>query len=199
MKLLRCLSMDPPWPEYGGGRRGAQEHYKLQRVEDMPTFIRQGLHESSAVVHPDGCHVWMWTLGRYVVTGQAAWILQRLGARPVKLFPWVKTGEPVDDEQLTEDNLRLSLGQYGRSAHEFLMFGVIGRLPQLPSGRSESDVIVAPVPTENGKRIHSRKPPEAYAKIEAISPGPRLELFARTARDGWDRWGFEAPPQAVTA
>jgi N6-adenosine-specific RNA methylase IME4 len=28
--------------------------------------------------------------------------------------------------------------------------------------------------------------------IERVSPGPRLEMFSRRARIGWDTWGDEA-------
>jgi tRNA A37 threonylcarbamoyladenosine synthetase subunit TsaC/SUA5/YrdC len=41
------------------------------------------------------------------------------------------------------------------------------------------------------KREHSRKPDELYEIIESCSPGPYLELFARTRRDGWLSWGNE--------
>jgi N6-adenosine-specific RNA methylase IME4 len=42
------------------------------------------------------------------------------------------------------------------------------------------------------KREHSRKPDEVYDIIEACSPGPRLELFARGVRPGWVCWGNQA-------
>ncbi len=42
------------------------------------------------------------------------------------------------------------------------------------------------------KREHSRKPDEQYEIIEACSPGPFLELFARGNRDGWATWGNQA-------
>ena len=35
-------------------------------------------------------------------------------------------------------------------------------------------------------REHSRKPDEFYDVVEACSPGPRLELFARGGADGVD-------------
>ena len=38
---------------------------------------------------------------------------------------------------------------------------------------------------------HSVKPEEAYSRIERVSPGPRLEMFARAERPGWDVWGNE--------
>ena len=42
------------------------------------------------------------------------------------------------------------------------------------------------------RREHSRKPEEAYERIEALCEGPYLEMFARASRAGWDRWGNEA-------
>lgn len=38
---------------------------------------------------------------------------------------------------------------------------------------------------------HSAKPPEFLEIIEQVSPGPRLEMFARTTREGWSCWGNE--------
>jgi hypothetical protein len=47
---------------------------------------------------------------------------------------------------------------------------------------------------ETRKREHSRKPDEQYDLIEACSPGPHLELFARHPRAGWTVtvWGEES-------
>jgi N6-adenosine-specific RNA methylase IME4 len=42
------------------------------------------------------------------------------------------------------------------------------------------------------RREHSRKPDEAYQRIEALCDGPYLEMFARTRRPGWDVWGNES-------
>ena len=40
------------------------------------------------------------------------------------------------------------------------------------------------------RREHSRKPDEAYELIERMYPDlPRIELFARQARPGWDAMG----------
>ena len=48
------------------------------------------------------------------------------------------------------------------------------------------------------KREHSRKPDEAYDIMEACSPGPYLELFARGTRKGWTAWGNQADEYAPT-
>jgi N6-adenosine-specific RNA methylase IME4 len=38
---------------------------------------------------------------------------------------------------------------------------------------------------------HSAKPDLQYDAIERLVGGPRLELFARSARPGWSAWGNE--------
>jgi hypothetical protein len=47
---------------------------------------------------------------------------------------------------------------------------------------------------------HSRKPDEAYEIIERMYPGlPRIELFARGRRPGWDAWGNQANTDGTEA
>lgn len=36
---------------------------------------------------------------------------------------------------------------------------------------------------------HSRKPEQVVSYLERVSPAPRLEMFARGPRPGWDVWG----------
>jgi N6-adenosine-specific RNA methylase IME4 len=50
----------------------------------------------------------------------------------------------------------------------------------------------------NWKRMgkaHSRKPEAFQDMVETVSPGPRLELFARRARPSWTVWGNEVGGQ----
>jgi N6-adenosine-specific RNA methylase IME4 len=45
------------------------------------------------------------------------------------------------------------------------------------------------------RREHSRKPDEAAEALERLfGPVPRIELFARQRRPGWEAWGNEMPP-----
>lgn len=37
---------------------------------------------------------------------------------------------------------------------------------------------------------HSAKPPAFLDVVEEVSPAPRVELFARAQRLGWDSWGW---------
>jgi N6-adenosine-specific RNA methylase IME4 len=81
------------------------------------------------------------------------------------------------------------VGFYFRNVTELLLFGTRGRNARtLAPGRRQVNLIAT------RKREHSRKPDEIYPVIEACSPAPRLELFARGVRQGWTAWGNEASP-----
>jgi N6-adenosine-specific RNA methylase IME4 len=77
------------------------------------------------------------------------------------------------------------VGFYFRNVTELLLFGIRGRMRTLQPGRTQVNLVAT------RKREHSRKPDEVYDLVEACSPGPRLELFARFAREGWHQWGNE--------
>jgi N6-adenosine-specific RNA methylase IME4 len=77
------------------------------------------------------------------------------------------------------------VGFYFRNVTELVLFGVRGSLRTLPPGRRQVNLL------GTMKREHSRKPDELYGIIEACSPGPFLELFARHRRRGWRQWGEE--------
>jgi N6-adenosine-specific RNA methylase IME4 len=83
------------------------------------------------------------------------------------------------------------VGFYFRNVTEILLFGIRGSMRTQEPGRTQVNVIAS------RKREHSRKPDEAYDVIEACSPGPYLELFARHPRSGWVQWGNEVE-QAAT-
>ena len=83
------------------------------------------------------------------------------------------------------------VGFYFRNVTELVLFDVRGSLRTLAPGRRQVNMI------ESRKREHSRKPDELYEVIEACSPGPYLELFARYPREGWTVWGNEAAEEVV--
>jgi hypothetical protein len=79
------------------------------------------------------------------------------------------------------------VGFYFRNTTEIVLFGVRGANARtLRPGRKQVNVFRV------RKQEHSRKPDELYDIIEACSPGPYLELFARGGRPGWSSWGNQA-------
>ncbi|HYG09222.1 MAG TPA: MT-A70 family methyltransferase, partial [Pyrinomonadaceae bacterium] len=79
------------------------------------------------------------------------------------------------------------VGFYFRNVTEVILFGVRGKNARtLDAGRSQVNMI------QTRKREHSRKPDEQYEIIQACSPGPYLEMFARGERKDWAVWGNQA-------
>lgn len=96
-------------------------------------------------------------------------IMQAWGFRYVTMLTWHKVGAP-------------GMGSYFRIDTEHCLFGVRGHAPVPPAKRLRN-LIAAP----RGK--HSEKPGALLDMAERVSPGPRVELFARRRRPGWDAWG----------
>ena len=84
---------------------------------------------------------------------------------------------------------KIGLGYFVRNQHELPLVATRGDMPcPLPANRT------AP------RREHSRKPDEAYELIEQMYPElPKIELFARQRRNGWDAWGNEVPGDEAVA
>src|SRR6516165_10042915 len=82
---------------------------------------------------------------------------------------------------------KIGNGFWNRNQHEHLLIGRRGNFPVPKPADRPSSVIHAP------RREHSRKPDEVYALIERMYPDlPKIELFARPGRPGWDAWGNQA-------
>lgn len=83
---------------------------------------------------------------------------------------------------------RMGTGYWFRNQHELLLIGTRGDIPAPAMGEQFTSLQMAPV------GAHSAKPSFAHELAEAYWPYlPKIELNARTRRDGWDAWGFEAP------
>lgn len=88
------------------------------------------------------------------------------------------------------------MGCFPRPSHEPLLVCRRGHVSWTPSFAATGTPSVQrwnqPRGQHNGGKQHSRKPDGALDLIEIVSPAPRVELFARRARFGWDYWGDEA-------
>lgn len=160
----KTIVADPPWAEIGGGKicRGAQCHYPVVKDKDILALMQNAPCWRPAA----DCHLWLWITNNRLPLGLE--IMAALGFRYVTNLVWVKD--------------RFGIGQYLRGQHELCLFGVRGQA-MMPPIRNVPSVVNAP------RREHSSKPGESYRVIERVSPSPRLEMFSRTKRDGWDVWG----------
>lgn len=167
---------DPAW-SYGdnlpGPGRGAAKHYSTMSLADI-IEMGQMVREVSAT----NAHLYLWCPNGFVE--EAHEVVRAWGFRTdnKQILTWVK---------MTNDGsrIRIGMGRNYRNATEHCIFAVRGRLPVLR--RNAANVIFAP------RAVHSAKPQEFYDLVTSMSPGPRLELFSRTRRDGFEGWGFEHP------
>jgi N6-adenosine-specific RNA methylase IME4 len=92
------------------------------------------------------------------------------------------------------DKVRIGLGYWFRDRHEFILIGVRGNVVPPAPGTQDESLFSEP------KGKHSAKPEHVASMIDRLWPTiPKIELFARRRRDGWDTWGLEAPDQFVDA
>lgn len=171
-----CILADPPWKESGGGKskRGADRHYPLMSTKDIAA-LRVG-----TLAH-DNCHLWLWVTNNFLPDGLK--VMEAWGFRYVTNLCWHKTK--------ADGGTAIGLGQYLRGSHELCLFGVRGRLGPggTPYGMEPNPVVPSVQSAERTK--HSAKPGLFRAAIEEVSPGPRIELFARESAPGWDVLGNE--------
>ncbi len=160
-----------------GGSRGAANHYPTLTLEELQTLPVQS-------VAADRAHLYLWTTSSFVV--EAHVLAESWGFSPKVLVPWIKTKKNSHSHVLQSGGdlyagVRMGMGLYIRHCAEFILFCVRGKSP---TARNDVlGVLFAP----QGK--HSEKPSEAYNFIDRLSPPPRLELFAREPREGYQVWG----------
>lgn len=169
--------VDPPWrynDKLPGPKRGAAKHYRTlsyDEIEQLPVWR----------IAEDNAHLYLWTTNSFME--EACRLVRTWGFEPVTLVTWVKTKASVIDPESPED-LAFGMGHYWRSATEHAVFARRGRLPA--QSRSVRNVIFAPL------GAHSEKPRAFYQAVAKVSPGPRIDMFARPRHPGFDAWGDQA-------
>lgn len=158
----RTIVVDPPW-SYTDRGFSRRNAGARYRCLTFSEIAAVPIETWSAA----DAHLYLWTTNAFV---EQAYSLARLwGFRPVTLVTWRKT--------------QMGTGHYFRNTTEHAIFAVRGALPVL-----RHDVrgdFTAP------RGRHSAKPDAFYEIVESMSPGPRLDVFARRRRAGWSAFGDE--------
>jgi len=172
---FRCIVADPPWAQgLTGGWKRRPNSAKALPYPTMTVDQIKALPVGDAA-EPDA-HLWLWTTNAFLEDGFA--VMRAWGFRYLAPIHWVKPS---------------GLGNYFIHRTQTILFGY-RKTCRFPARRYAPNIIT----TGNPAR-HSEKPEEAFALIEAVSPGPRLELFARRLREGWTVWGNEVEGNAKPA
>jgi N6-adenosine-specific RNA methylase IME4 len=165
-KLYGVIYADPPWfydnVPMGDGHRLIENHYPTMALDDIKAL---------PVHAADDCILFMWAT--VPLLAKAFEVLDAWDFEYRSMSTWVKD--------------KIGIGYWVRSQCEHLLLATKGDVPSPAPGEQYPAVIGAP------RGRHSEKP-DIFAKhIERIYPNvPKLEMFARAARPGWDVWGNEA-------
>ena len=150
---------------------GKYKTSKKQRATDLPyksMTLEEILRLPVKVLGSDDAHLWLWTTNQFLEDG---FILMR--AWGFKYLAPIHVIKPS------------GIGNYFVHRTQTLLFGYKTKCV-FPLQRYRPNIINVSDP-----KRHSEKWDETYEYIENISPEPRLELFARRKRPGWDVWGNE--------
>jgi N6-adenosine-specific RNA methylase IME4 len=162
----RLLYVDPPW---------RYEHVETENRAIENQYPTMGLDEIAALDVPaaDDAVLFLWATSPKLDEAM----------RVIEAWRFVYRTCAVWDKEL------IGMGYYFRQQHELLLVAARGSLPVPEPSARPSSVIRS----RRGK--HSEKPVEVYEILEAMYPDftalDRVELFARSLRDGWAAWGNE--------
>ena len=167
---------DPPWQFQNRTGKVAPEHRRLNRYATMTVADIKALPVCELAA--DRSHLYLWVPNALLPDGLD--VMRAWGFEYKTNIGWEKVrhdGQPDGR----------GVGFYFRNVTEILVFGIRGTSNRtLAPARSQINLI------RTVKREHSRKPDELVSLIEACSPGPYLEMFARGDRNGWAMWGNQA-------
>lgn len=167
---------DPPWQFQNRTGKVAPEHKRLSRYGTMTLEEIKDL--PVAPVAADTAHLYLWVPNALLPEGLD--VMRAWGFQYKSNLVWHKIRKDGGSDGR-------GVGFYFRNVTELILFGVRGKNARtLQPGRTQVNYL------SSRKREHSRKPDEQYKIIEACSPGPFLELFARGDRYKWVGWGNQA-------
>ena len=177
-KHYKVIYADPPWTFSTYSRKGkgrsAEAYYDCMTLADIKALP---VTEWAA----DDCVLFLWTTDpllekAFEVISGWDFTYKTVG------FYWAKLRQPGAISN--EESFFTGLGFWTRANPELCLLATRGK-PHRRSANVRKLIV-------SSRREHSRKPDEAYARIEALCEGPYLEMFARSSRPGWDRWGLDA-------
>jgi N6-adenosine-specific RNA methylase IME4 len=172
---------DPPWQFQNRTGKVAPEHRRLLRYPTME--LQEIIDLPVGNFAAARSHLYLWVPNALLMEGLK--VMKAWGFTYKSNIVWFKIRKDGGPDGR-------GVGFYFRNVTELVLFGVRGSMRTLKAGRTQVNTLAT------RKREHSRKPDEIYDIIEACSPGPYLELFARFRRKGWAQWGNEDVEQNST-
>ena len=177
-KEYAVIYADPPWAprnaSIGGSPRNrgtgaAARQYPVMSVQDICALPVRDIAADDSLLYM----WWLASMPREALAVAEAW---GFSVKTMTCFSFLKATSTGRDH--------FGMGFYSRANQEQCLVARRGR-----------SIVQAHNVEQNIREYypgHSRKPDGAYDKIEAMCGDvPRIELFARRRRPGWDAWGNE--------
>jgi N6-adenosine-specific RNA methylase IME4 len=175
-RQFATILADPPWRFSNKTGKVAPEHKRLSRYSTLSFGEIEAL--PIAQLTAATAHLYLWCPNALLPEGLS--VMKAWGFTYKSNVVWHKIRKDGGSDGR-------GVGFYFRNVTELILFGVRGKNARtLAAGRRQVNLLAT------RKREHSRKPDEQYAIIEACSPGPYFELFARGTRKKWATWGNQA-------
>ena len=167
--IYSTVVIDPPWPmeviQRDVAPAEAPMDYPVMTVDEIKAIDVPGVLNDDALV-------FLWCNQKHLPA--AIWMLPEWGLTYQYVMVWHKT------------NGGMKVWNRPTYDAEFVVVGSVGK-PKLVDESDFRTVFAAK------RGAHSEKPEVFYEIIKRVTPERRLDMFARTAHDGFDSWGNEAP------
>lgn len=160
---------DPAWQYGNQGTRGSTGDHYVGMTVEQICAL------PVSRLAAEQSHLHLWTTNAFLFDAQR--VMQAWGYTYKSCYIWVKP--------------QIGMGNYWRVSHEFLLLGVRGNLTFAANNLRSWG--------EFRRGQHSAKPEQIRDLIHVASPGPRVELFARRAVEGWTCWGNEIAREVFAA
>jgi len=175
---------DPPWQQKTGRKmngykivdgkqiwnsivnKSSDMTYPTMTVEEIASMPVKSISEKNAFL-------FLWVTNKYLLDAKD--VIDAWGFKYVSCITWKKK------------RMGGGLGGVVRVTSEHLLFCRRGNLKAI--GVIPESVIEAKRPYKNGYPCSSKKPEIFAEMIEQVSPGYKLEMFAREQRKDWDVYG----------
>ena len=177
-RKYRVLVIDPPWNQGKTGKRNVRPNQNT--LLDYPTLSKEELLTLPVQEWADDrCFIWLWATNskdkktKEPVLKMAFDLLEAWGFEFYTIITWNKKTGPCP------------FGPY-QIITEHVLFGYKGNAVFSKNILGKLQTLFTETPTS-----HSVKPQSFYAQIALYFGGPRLDVFARQVRPGFDGWGDE--------
>lgn len=172
----KTIVSDPPW-QYKTWGKGSDKSALSKKYNETaipipyPTMTVQQIKDLPVkALAADDCELYLWTTQKYLP--HSFGVIEAWGFKYCQTLTWCKS--PMGTGQ----------GGVYCPTTEFLLLARRGRMPNV----KRIDSTWWHVKRQNK---HSKKPDFFLDLIESVTEAPRLEMFARRARPGWDVFGNE--------